>query len=315
MRFPTAGFFLMGIAALSIMLPQGQAQSLRVTLLGTGSPQPRMDRFGPSTLVEAGEEKLLFDAGRGAAQRLFQIQVPFRSVTALFLTHLHSDHVVGIPDFWLSGWIYGRNSPLRIWGPAGTRDMMAYLEKAFEFDIRIRRDVEKTTPPEGVPLVTTETGEGIVYERNGVKVTAFLVDHAQVKPAFGYRIDYAGRSVVLSGDTRYSENLIRSAAGADVVIHEVASTEVFLATRGRALTPEQLQAILDHHLTPEQAGEVFTRVKPKLAVYSHIVPASATAEHLIAPTRRTYSGPLEVGEDLMVIEVGETVQVRRPSTR
>ena len=298
------------------MASRAQAHSLRVTLLGTGSPQPRLDRFGPSTLVEAGEEKLLFDCGRGAAQRLFQLPVPFHQVTALFLTHLHSDHVVGIPDFWLTGWVYGRNDPLRIWGPAGTREMMAHLEKAFAFDIRIRRDVGKTTPPEGVRVVTTEITEGVVYERNGVQVTAFLVDHAQVKPAFGFRVDYAGRSVVLSGDTRFSENLIRSATGADVVIHDVASPEAYRAiARARGLSSAQEQSILEHHITPEQAGEVFARVKPKLAVYSHLIPANAAAADLIAPTRTTYSGPLEVGEDLMVIEVGETVQVRRPTAR
>ena len=96
-------------------------QDLKVTLLGTGSPAPIMNRFGPSILVEAGKQKLLFDCGRGAAQRIQQNKVPFAEVDYLFLTHLHSDHVVGIPDLWLTGWIQGRTIPLRVWGPVGTQ--------------------------------------------------------------------------------------------------------------------------------------------------------------------------------------------------
>ena len=110
----------------------------KVTLLGTGTPSPVIDRFGASTLVEAGDEKFLFDCGRGAAQRLFQLRVPFNDVHRLYLTHMHSDHLVGIPDLWLTGWIFGRKVPFEVWGPEGTRHMMSHLEQAFEADIHIR---------------------------------------------------------------------------------------------------------------------------------------------------------------------------------
>lgn len=286
------------------------AQGLKVTLLGTGSPNPRMDRFGPSILVEAGNEKLLFDCGRGAAQRLFQVKVPFTEVTALFLTHLHSDHTVGIPDVWLTGWIRGRKVPLRVWGPAGTRDMMSHLAQAYAFDIHIRRDVDEKFPGEAVTVAAQDIGEGVVYEKNGVKVTAFTVDHGVVKPALGYRVDFAGHSVVLSGDTRYSENLIRFAQGTDVLIHEVIDPEVFRA-QAPLLSAEQVSNVIAHHTTPEQAGTVFTKVKPKLAVYSHIVPGDAP--NVLPLTRKTYSGPLELGEDLMSMEIGEKVEVHRPA--
>jgi ribonuclease Z len=285
-----------------------QAQSIKVTLLGTGSPQPRMDRFGPSILVEAGNEKMLFDCGRGAAQRLSQIKVPFAEVTAVFLTHLHSDHIVGIPDLWLTGWIQGRKVPLRVWGPAGTKQMMMHLEQAYEFDIHIRRDVDEKLPAEGVVVQAVDIEQGVVYQNGGVKVTAFTVDHGPVKPALGYRIDFAGHSVVLSGDTRFSENLITFAQRTDVLIHEVIEPESFRANN--ALNQERAGIVIAHHTTPEQAGTVFTRVKPRLAVYSHIVPGNAS--NLIPLTRKTYSGPLEVGEDLMSIEIGEQVEVHRP---
>jgi ribonuclease Z len=270
-----------------------------------------MNRFGPSTLVEAGGQKYIFDAGRGALQRLAQLGVRWQDIEGVFLTHLHSDHVVGFPDLWLTGWLIvpGRSVPLRVWGPAGTIAMMSHLQQAYEYDIRIRIQNDGASP-EGVALLVKDISEGVVYERSGVKGTAFEGDHAPVKPAFGYRIDYAGRSVVLSGDTRVSENLIRHAQGVDLLVHEVFAP----ATLERAgVPPARAKNIIDYHTTPEQAGKVFTRLKPKLAVYSHICMPTATEQDLLPATRKTYTGPLQLGEDLMAIEVGETIEVRKPA--
>ncbi len=281
--------------------------TFRVTLLGTGGPPPILDRFGPSTLVEAGTEKFLFDAGRGALQRLFQLKIPFSGITGLFLTHLHSDHVVGIPDLWLTGWINqvwgGRQVPLPVWGPRETKEMMSHLEKAYQFDIRIRSHYRK----EGVRVIVEEFTGGLVYENNDLKITAFEVDHGRIKPAYGYRIDYAGRSVVLSGDTRFNENVIRFSQGVDLLVHEVIGmSEDFLSKS------EFGRIIASNHTTPQDAGEVFRRAKPKLAVYTHILFfGDYQVEDLIPSTRKNYSGPLEVGEDLMTIELGEKVEVRR----
>jgi len=284
------------------------SQNLKVTLLGTGYPRPVMERFGPSILIEAGKEKLLFDCGRGVTQRLYQLKVPFGEVTALFLTHLHSDHIVGIPDVYLTGWLLGRTTPLRVWGPAGTAEMMSHLEQAYQFDIHTRRDVDEKLPGQGAVVVAKDIEQGVVYQNNDLRVTAFAVDHSPVKPAFGYRVDYAGHSVVLSGDTRYSENLIRFSQGADILIHEVIDPEAYLAG-DRLFSPEMKQKVIAHHTNPEQAGTIFNKVKPKLAVYSHIVPFDAP--DLVAHTRKTYPGPLEVGEDLMSIEIDDKVNVHR----
>ena len=292
-----------------VLCAAAHAQNFKVTLLGTGNPRPVIERFGASILVEAGTQKLLFDCGRGAAQRLYQRQVPFSEVNVLFLTHLHSDHTVGIPDFWLTGWLMGRKAPLRVFGPAGSRAMMANLKKAYAFDIHIRRDVDTRNAGAGAELVARDITQGVVFESNGVKVIAFTVDHGDIKPALGYRVDFDGHSVVLSGDTRFSENLIQFAQGTDVLIHEVIDPVAYNSIH-TPLSKEQMQQVIAHHTTPQQAGVVFTRVKPKLAVYSHIVPP--VAPDLVAHTRSTYTGPLEVGEDLMSIEIGEKIEVHRP---
>lgn len=182
--------------------------------------------------------------------------------------------------------------------------MMHNLEKAFAFDIHVRRDLDEKVSPEGIKFKATDVQEGTVYEQDGVKITAFLVDHGPVKPALGYRFDYAGRSVVLSGDTRPTENLIKFSKGVDLLIHEAIDEDAI-----RRLKPsEQLfNAIVAHHTTPEQAAEVFNRTKPRLAVFSH----TPGTQNILEKTRAAYSGRVEMGEDLMAIEIGDDIAVTR----
>ena len=316
--FHQAALLLVGTLLCGALSHSASAQTITVTLLGTGSPQLLPDRFGPSILVAAGGEKLLFDVGRGATIRLWQAGVPLRDVTAVFFTHLHSDHVTGFPDLWLTGMLppktfANRTERMHVYGPSGTQMMMAHLALAYEADVRIRQADEHTSP-EGALIAAVDITPGVVYERHGVKVTAFDVDHGDlIKPSFGYRIDYGGHSVVLSGDTRPDENLIRVAAGTDVLFHEVAAAVPALLARSDAA-----RRIIGHHTTPEAAGVIFSRVHPSVAVYTHIVPLTTesdipppTLDDIVRATRRTYSGRLEVGEDLMSVEIGDSVTVRR----
>jgi ribonuclease Z len=283
--------------------------------LGTGAPRPRADRFGPSTLIEAGDQKLVIDAGRGATIRLYEMGIPLGSISLLLLTHYHSDHTVGIPDLWLTGWLQShyarRTKPFHVIGPTGARELMSNLQRAYAHDIEIRIEDEKL-PAEGIAVKVEEFArDGTIYEGDGLKVIAFEVDHgAAIKPAYGYRIEYGGRAVVISGDTRYNENVVKHGAGADLLIHEVAIVRPELASE------PFIQRIMAHHTTACEAGSVFERTKPKLAAFTHLVFLAservlpASVDDLIAETRRTYIGPLVVGEDLMSFEIGETVRVR-----
>lgn len=263
------------------------------------------DRPEMGTLVQAGGETLLFDCGRGVPERLNQLGV---TVSKVFLTHLHSDHTQGLPILWMGGWNARGASNLSVWGPAadddqptGTAGLTAMLASGFATNTHIRRDLVEQWSANGIVFDTHEVREGPVHESNGVKVTAFLVDHAPVKPAFGYRIDYAGRSVVISGDTKPSDNLVKFSKDVDVLIHEV-----FLAAVG-ATTPTAL-----YHTLPEQAADVFNRAAPKLAVFSHIAPNNGD------PVTRTraagYNGPLLLGSDLMTLDVGDTTVVKQCSS-
>ena len=290
----------------------------KVILLGTvGGPIANAQRLGISTLVVAGSETLLFDCGRSLMTGLARLAINPADVTKVFLTHLHSDHVVGLPEIYLFPWeSQGRSTPLQVWGPPGTQDMVGHLQKAFAFDIRVRRDVDEKFPAHGIEAIVKDVQEGVVYAANGVKVTAFRVDHAPVSPAFGYRIDYRGRSVVLSGDTKPSDNLVKFSQGVDVLIHEVGRWKQDPAFNGppgelipgTRATREQARIVAQHHTDGVEAGQIFERVKPKLAVFSHYNVDPAVTLPLV---RQTYAGPVQFGEDLMTLEIGDRVTVTR----
>lgn len=292
------------------------SSSFRVILLGTaGGPIIDPERLGISTLVVAGPEQLLFDAGRGLTFALARLSIRASTITKVFLTHLHSDHIVSLPELYLYPWAFqNRRTPLRIWGPDGTRAMTEHLTEAFSFDIHVRRDVDEKFSPEGITMQASDVGEGVVYEASGVRVTAFLVDHGPVKPALGYRVDYAGHSVVLSGDTKPTDNLVKFARGADVLIHEVGRPKDDPALLGppddvlpNGLTRGQLRTIADHHTDAAEAARVFQRITPKLAVFSH---ANVSPADTLATVRREYAGRVEFGADLMTIEIGSDITVR-----
>jgi ribonuclease Z len=292
------------VAGLSVGV--ADAAEMKVTLLGTGSPQPSLSRFGASTLIEAGAEKLIFDLGRGSSIRLFQKQIPLGAITAHFITHLHSDHVVGLPDMWLTGWLsapFGsRKSPMVIFGPAGTVAMTENLTKAFADDIRIRSD-DTHLPAAGVAFAATDIAPGLVYDSNAVKVTAIEVNHGEkIKPAFGFVIEFDGKKVVLSGDTKYDERVANAAKGADLLIHEVAIVEQ---------TNPSFRDVEDRHTSPEDAGRIFSIAKPKLAVFSHVIVDRLDA--LTKPTETTYKGPFVIGQDLMSFVITDRVQLLGPN--
>ena len=285
-----------------------RGQEIVVTLLGTGSPIPSIERFGPSILVQAGGQSLIFDVGRGAHQRLAQAGVSPGQIDAVFLTHLHSDHIVGIPDLWLTS---RRNRPWALFGPTGTVRMMDALKQAFSADIQAR--VEETAGLlQSADLLhpadvhAREIEPGVVYERGGVRVSAIPVDHGPIAPAYGYRIDYHGRSVVLSGDTRVSPNLIEAAAGTQLLVHEVFQPSDSLL-KGNPVIARVKQL----HVDASEAGSIFQRVPPGLAVYSHIILTGVSTDELVKRTRANYGGPLVVGEDLMRFVIGDDVAIYR----
>jgi ribonuclease Z len=275
-----------------------------------------LTRYGPGILIETDKHQILLDSGSGSRERLFQAG-SFELLTSLdhiLVTHLHYDHTIGIPDIWLSGWLFGRRTPLRIQGPPGIEAMMENLVRMYDWDIAFRDIVG--VPRAGSEIVTEEILPGVVYEHDGLKVTAFEVEHLPIdletrKPlpfeghAYGFRIDYKRRSVVFSGDTRPSENLIGVARGVDVLVHEVQ-----VPSPGATEEARLANVSLSVHTAPDEAASVFERTAPRMAVFSHIIPPHTTTEELVEATRPGYSGPLTVAYDLMQMDIGEAITVK-----
>ena len=291
-------------------------RDIKITLLGTGTPLPSVDRFGPSTLIEANGQYFLFDCGRGASQRLWENKIQLGKINNVFITHLHSDHIVGFPDLWLTGWLpanFGRRQvPIEVWGPKGIEQMSKGLQTAYAWDIEVRNH-GKNKFDSAILIKTHTISEGIIYDKDGVQVIAFLVDHGDfIDNAFGFRFNYKEHSVVISGDTKYSENLIKNSKNVDVLIHEVAFAHPELIKKSQ--TAREIQSL---HTTPEEAAKLFSTVSPELAIYSHIaliltdpsIPA-ANISDLIPRTKNIYDGRLEIGEDNMIIEIGEKITVK-----
>ncbi|MGH1483320.1 MAG: MBL fold metallo-hydrolase [Geminicoccales bacterium] len=309
------GYCLLLIATLMLAVSMpGQADETGddfvVTLLGTGTPSPLINRFGPSTLVEVDGKMFLFDAGRGATQQMWRLKKPFGQLEALILTHLHSDHVVGLPDVWLTGWLRGpygrRDEPFRVIGPKGTENLMKHLQLAYAWDVDTRVIDQKMSREAGAAMAE-DVEPGVVYDQDGVTITAFANNHGKlINPSFGYRIDYDGRIVVISGDTKKVQSVIDAATGADLLVHSIGAAKQELLDSAPIW-----RLIMAHHIQPEEAGEVFAEASPKLAAFTHVVSLTngkispVKPDEIMERTRTTYDGPLVMGQDLMTITVGK----------
>ncbi len=284
------------------------AEVIKVVLLGTGGPRPDPARAGAAVLVEAGGQRLLFDSGRNVVSRLWQAGYAPGDVDRVFLTHLHSDHIVGLPDLWLTGWIWQRHRPLHVSGPVGTTNMVRHLQAAYAFDRKVRSEVECGLDPAAGVLEGADLEQGVVYQHANVRVSAFRVDHGPVRPALGYRVDYAGRSVVISGDTRPSPNLIKHARNADLLIHEVAA-----AREGLAAHNPRLKRILGYHTEPSGLAKVLAQTRPRLTVLTHWVLFGVEPKQVLEQLGARCDCALIEGVDLLWVDVGEQIVAHRPT--
>lgn len=271
------------------------SDSTTLVLLGTGTPRPTPDKMGPATAVVVGKRVFLFDAGVGVERRLAGAQLPINGVTAAFITHLHSDHILGLPDLIFTSWLFGRSKPFGLYGPPGLRNMVEHFYAALSEDIRIRTTDLQHESPDGYRVSVHEIQPGVVYDSGGVRVRAFLVNHGEWRYAFGYRIDTPDRSIVISGDTRPSEELIKQATGVDILVHEV-QFPALVAPNGRT-DVDWPRYVSQYHTTAAQLGELAARANPRLLVITHNA-QTAAADSILIAVRRGFHGPVVMGKDL-----------------
>lgn len=266
-------------------------------------PKPDPARRGPAQVIEVDGDLILIDCGAGALHRFIEADLDGKHIRRIALTHLHSDHTTGLADVLWAGQIGGWwQTPPPVVGPPGTRDFLARLIDAFHYDLTVRAFAREDVEP---PV--TEIDDGWTEEVGPFRLKAFRVEHAPVDQAFGFRVDCDSGSVVVSGDTRRSENLIVNASGARVLVHEVISRpgmEGFIEAATDERAKDYGRQILGYHTPADELGDIATRAGAEHLVLSHIVPAGRPAEDLLVDARRGYDGRVTLGKDLMAFEFG-----------
>jgi len=270
----------------------------QIILLGTGTPYPDPNASGPATAVVVGKRVFLFDAGAGVMRRMNAAGLPVSGPEATFITHLHSDHTLGYPDLILTSWVMRRTSPMPVYGPHGLQRMTRHLLAAYAEDIQVRTYGLEREVAGGYRVKVHEIKSGVVYQRDGVRVTAIPVPHGSWKEAYAYRIDTPDRSIVISGDTRPSPALERASRGVDVLVHEVYSP-LHLAPEDRPGGKYWPQYMREFHTSDVELGALASRARPKLLILTHIIRFGSSDENLLAGVRAGgFTGQVEVGKDL-----------------
>lgn len=273
-----------------------------LVLLGTGTPNADPDRSGPSVAVVVDSTAYIVDAGPGvvrrvaAAARVTRLRaLTMERLRLAFLTHLHSDHTLGLPDLMFSPWVLGRTTPLEVYGPPGTRAMTEHLQAAYAEDIDIRLHGGEPSNKTGYGAHGHDVAPGVVYEDSLVKVTAFAVQHGNWPHAYGYRFDTPDRSIVISGDTRATDAVAAACHGCDILVHEVISAKT-LAQR----TPEWQAYHHAYHTTGTELGTVAAKARPKLLVLYHQLPPNFDEAELLGEVHQHFTGRAVSGRDLDV---------------
>lgn len=269
-----------------------------LVVLGSGMPVPDPERHGPAYAFVYGSRTLLFDAGAGVMRRTAAAGLAIDGFEGVFLTHLHSDHTLGLPDALLTTWVMGRRSPMRVVGPPGTRHMVDAIFDAWRQDIRVRTTGLERGQPGGERARVRETKGGVVYDSAGLRVTAIAVPHGEWRYAFAYLIETPSRRVVLSGDAAANDALVAAARYADLLVHET-YPEVRLRAEDRPGGEDWPRYMRSVHTSDREVGLLAQRAGVRQLVLSHIVRMNGTDDELLAGVRKGgYTGPTSIARDL-----------------
>jgi ribonuclease Z len=275
---------------------------MELTLLGTGCPAVSTERYGPAQVICHQNQAILVDCGSGVTQRLLAAGLSGRALDAVFLTHLHSDHIVDLFQLVISSWHQGRDRPQRIFGPRGTKAYVAGLLALWQPELAQRIAHERRPSTRALEVQVEEFDDGASFQFGELQVTAVEVDHKPVKHAFGFVFATAGRRLVISGDTRRCAALSAAAKGADVLLHEVFLHHGLLPEPG-VRSAETVAQAASYHTLSEEVGKIAAEAGVGCLMLTHFVPPGCDREALLTEVARDFTGPLVLGEDLMSLDL------------
>lgn len=273
----------------------------QLVLLGTGTPNAEPGRYGSALAIVVNGTPYLVDAGAGVVHRANEAYLngvegmALKGLATVFLTHLHTDHTVGLPDLIFTPWVLEREEPLKVFGPEGTEEMAEDLAHAYRRDVQIRLNGLEPANHTGYRVEAKDVGPGVVYQDPNLKVTAFEVKHGDWPQAFGYRFETPDRVIVISGDTSPSDAIPEYCHGCDILVHEVYSQAGW-----ERRSPEWQRYHAAFHTSGPELGHLASLADPKLLVLTHQLLWGSTPDELVAEVRREFSGPIVYGKDLDV---------------
>ena len=291
---------------LLLLLISTASASTKLFILGTGTPNPNPERMGSSYLVLANDEPYLFDYGTGVVRRIAAFSTSWggeyqalevENLKYAFLTHIHSDHTLGLADLIITPWIMGRSEPLKIFGPKGAKNMHTNIIKAYQPDIDYRIYGTQPQNSTGYKVIFNELKDKFVYQDENIKVTAFLNDHGDLQESYGFLIETTDKKILISGDTAMSKNLISYGENLDYLIHEIYSQKGF-----NNKTPDWQKYHQAHHTSPKEVAAIAKLLQPKSLILSHILFWGSSEQEILDEVKTFYSGKIIVAEDGMIFE-------------
>ncbi|MEL0102170.1 MAG: MBL fold metallo-hydrolase [Gammaproteobacteria bacterium] len=271
---------------------------VNITFLGTGTPRPDINKLGPSILIKTQLEEVLLDVGRGTTLRLSQAGNNYAKINDIYISHLHYDHIVGLADFWLTSNVWQKKTDTIIYGPIGIKNYCKGLVESYSEDIKYRYNNKKFSK-----LKCLNFPEKKIYKSN-LTISSFKNSHGHIENSHGFKIEYAGRVIVYSGDTTYSNNVINNSKNIDILIHEVIST-----TKKIYNSNKKLRDVVRTHTNIDQLIKILNICKPKLTIINHALLFGVNENYVLTKIKEKYSGKVIFSKDLMSVDLGNEINI------
>ena len=272
---------------------------LNITFLGTGTPRPNINKLGPSVLIKVKNEEIMLDVGRGTTLRLNQIGNNYSKINNIYISHLHFDHIVGVPDFWLTSNLWQKKTDTNIFGPVGIKNFCKGLRQSYEKDFEYRYSGNTHSK-----IICHNYSEKKIIKNNFLEVKIFKNNHGHIENSHGFKIIYNNKSIVYSGDTTYSKEVVKNAKNCDILIHEVIATSKKMRDNNK-----KLRSVISTHTTISQLSKILNESNPKLTILNHALLFGVSEKFVLNEIKESYDGKVIFSKDMMSVDLGDEINV------